>query len=194
MSSLIQLHFLNRTFWRQWLQKNHSTSKGIWMVYYKKGTSVKSISYDDSVEEALCFGWIDSIIKKIDEEKYVRKFTPRTNTTKWSDLNIKRIQKLIKEGRMNEAGLKKVDYRIIENIENRNKENPENKKPFVLPRFITDFFKDHPPALENFKQLAPTYQKHYVLWITNAKQDATIHKRLLESVSLLKENKKLGLK
>jgi uncharacterized protein YdeI (YjbR/CyaY-like superfamily) len=189
MSELIQLYFSNRKDLREWLQKNHSSSKGIWMIYYKKGTSVKSISYEESVEEALCFGWIDSIIKRIDEERYARKFTPRTNIKLWSDLNIKRVRKLIKEGRMEEAGLKKITF-----TSEKKDSYKKNNKSFEASDFITCFFKKHPPAFENFRKLAPTYQKHYVLWITNAKQKATVQKRLLESVWLLKKNKKLGLR
>jgi uncharacterized protein YdeI (YjbR/CyaY-like superfamily) len=189
MNNLIQLHFSNRNEWHQWLLKNHSASKGIWLVYYKKSTNIKSISYEESIEEALCFGWIDSIIKSIDKERYARKFTPRTNTKLWSDLNIKRVQKLIKEGRMQEAGLSKIGFKV-----NNKYTGIKEKESFEVPDFITDFFKENPPALENFNSMAPTYKKQYVLWITNAKQNTTIRKRLFESVCLLKVNKRLGLK
>ena len=92
-----QVYFKDRKEWREWLSKNHNIEAGIWLVYYKKETGRTSIEYDDSVEEALCFGWIDSIIKKIDEEKYVRKFTPRKPNSRWSESNKRRVEKMIKE-------------------------------------------------------------------------------------------------
>ena len=105
-----QIYVKSREEWRAWLKDNHNKEgKGIWLVFFKKHTKKPTLDYNDSVEEALCFGWIDSIIKKIDEEKYVRKFTPRNSKSLWSPSNKKRITKMIKEGKMAEYGLKKVN-------------------------------------------------------------------------------------
>jgi uncharacterized protein YdeI (YjbR/CyaY-like superfamily) len=109
MKDFDKIHFKNRGDFRHWLEKNHRKSQGIWMIFYKKHTKRDNITYDESVEEAICFGWIDSILKKVDEDKYIRKFTPRTNTKNWSDANKRRATKLIKNGKMNEAGLNKID-------------------------------------------------------------------------------------
>ena len=87
------LTFKNREAWRSWLAGNHDNEQEVWLKYYKKGTGIESIPYEDSVEEALCYGWIDSIIKKIDEECYVRKFTPRKENSKWSAVNVRRVEK-----------------------------------------------------------------------------------------------------
>lgn len=87
-----QLYLPTRSEWRQWLSKNHAGVKVIWLVYYKKHTGKPSIPYDDAVEEALCFGWIDSTIKRIDDERYMQKFTPRNLKSEWSDLNIRRVR------------------------------------------------------------------------------------------------------
>src|SRR5947209_19674397 len=103
------LHITNRDDWRAWLVKNHETEKEVWLVYYKKHTGQPRIPYDDAVEEALCFGWIDSIVKRIDGEKFAQKFTPRQDCTRWSALNRRRVRKLIQAGRMTEAGLTKID-------------------------------------------------------------------------------------
>ena len=107
-STMRQLYVTDREQWRNWLSLNHAAEAGIWLIFYKKETSRPTIAYDAAVEEALCFGWIDSIIKKIDAAKYARKFTPRSEKSKWSQLNKKRANKMIKQGRMTEVGLAKI--------------------------------------------------------------------------------------
>ena len=103
-------HAPDRATWRAWLAENGHNTREIWLVYYRVGTGRPSISYANSLEEALCFGWVDSIIQKIDEEKYARKFTPRKAGSKWSELNKHLVAKLIQEGRVTEAGLARVDF------------------------------------------------------------------------------------
>ncbi len=167
------------------------------MIFYKKQRNIECIGYDEALEEALCFGWIDSIIKKVDEDQYVRKFTPRTNVSKWSDLNKRIVLTLIEKGKMTEAGLEKIDiYLKTGRVDWENKEAEENneEKGFHVPDFILKAFSENEPALTNFNNLARTYKRHYVLWITNAKREETILNRLNESIGLLKENRKLGLK
>src|ERR1051326_8483657 len=95
----------DRKAWRNWLQKNHSTSKGVWLIYYRSSTGKRKLSYDHAVEEALCFGWIDSTTRPIDENKYMQRFTPRKPKSGWSGPNKKRIQNLIASGQMTKAGL-----------------------------------------------------------------------------------------
>ena len=96
----------DRAAWRAWLAANHDQEDEVWLVYCKEHTGRKSPEYGATVEEALCYGWIDSIIKKLDDERYVRKFTPRKETSRWSPSNIVRVEKLTKEGLMTEHGLK----------------------------------------------------------------------------------------
>ncbi|MEQ1675974.1 MAG: hypothetical protein ABL876_04715, partial [Chitinophagaceae bacterium] len=98
-------HPKNRKQWRQWLEKNHTTSPGVWLIYYKKESGRSRMSYAESVEEALCFGWIDSLPRKLDEHRSALKFTPRKPKSVWSQLNKTRIQKLVQEGLMMPAGL-----------------------------------------------------------------------------------------
>lgn len=102
---MIELYVRNREEWREWLEENHSTVQGIWLIYYKKSTGKQRIPYNDAVEEALCFGWIDSKIKRVNDDYYIQWFTPRRPGSSWSKLNIGRVQKMIKEGRMKPAGL-----------------------------------------------------------------------------------------
>jgi hypothetical protein len=104
----------DRASWRKWLEEHGVNESEVWLVYYKATTGKPCISYQDSLEEALCFGWVDSIIQKIDEEKYARKFTPRRAGSKWSELNKHLVARLVKEGRMTEAGMAKVDFALDE--------------------------------------------------------------------------------
>ena len=92
-----QLYVTNRDEWRDWLSRHHATETEVWLIFYKKETCKPTIFYEAAIEEALCFGWIDSIIKKIDATRYARKFTPRKDNSKWSALNKKRAKKMIKE-------------------------------------------------------------------------------------------------
>lgn len=103
-----ELYVSNRNDWRAWLKENHDAKKEVWLIYYKKHTGKPSISYDDSVEEALCFGWVDSMIRKLDAEKFARKFTPRRDKSTWSEANRKRVEKMIREGKMTEVGLIRI--------------------------------------------------------------------------------------
>jgi len=100
-----KLYVKNREAWREWLINHHAARKEIWLVYYKKHTGKSRIPYDHAVEEALCFGWIDSTVKRVDDEIYVQRFTPRKKNSNWSDLNKKRARNLIKSGKMTDAGM-----------------------------------------------------------------------------------------
>jgi uncharacterized protein YdeI (YjbR/CyaY-like superfamily) len=196
MKELEHIFFSNRNAFRSWLETNHDKSPGIWMIFNKKHIKVECINYTDALEEALCFGWIDSLIKKTGDNQYVRKFTPRKNNAKWSEFNKKIVMDLAKEGRMTEAGLKTTSL-FLKAGGNRFQEKEageKQEKELNIPGFILEEFSKNEPALANFNALARTYQRHYVLWITNAQREKTIRKRLKESTELLKENKKLGLK
>ncbi|MDP4208724.1 MAG: YdeI/OmpD-associated family protein [Bacteroidota bacterium] len=197
MRELEHIYFNSRESFRNWLEKNHNESIGIWMIFYRKQKNIGCIKYTEALEEALCFGWIDSIIKKVDVDQYVRKFTPRTNISQWSDLNKKIVLSLIEKGKMTEAGLEKIDIYLktgrVDWESNGSKKDGE-KKEFQVPDFILRALSENEPALTNFNNLAQTYKRHYILWITNAKREETILNRLKESIGLLKENRKLGLK
>jgi uncharacterized protein YdeI (YjbR/CyaY-like superfamily) len=190
------IYFKNREELRNWLQEYHAKSNGIWILFYRKHLNMECINYKDALEELLCFGWIDSIIKKLDNDKYVRKITPRTNIKKWSELNLKIVSELIKNDRMTQAGLNKIGINI--RSETPGKEIKEagkkEKNEIDIPDFIVSEFARNEPALINFNNLATTYKKHYILWITSAKKSETVNKRLKESIRLLMENQKLGLK
>jgi uncharacterized protein YdeI (YjbR/CyaY-like superfamily) len=108
MGETEELHMTSRGNWRSWLEKNCHIRKEAWLIFYKKYTSKPNVTYDEAVEEALCFGWIDSTIKRIDDEKFARKFTPRKPNSKWSESNKKRAEKMITRRRMTKAGLELI--------------------------------------------------------------------------------------
>jgi uncharacterized protein YdeI (YjbR/CyaY-like superfamily) len=252
MAARKTLHVVNRDEWRAWLAKHHESETEVWLLFYKKHTGQPRISYDDAVEEALCFGWIDSIVKRVNDETFSQKFTPRREGSRWSALNTRRVRKLIREGRMTEAGLAKIDRATLGKAQAKRDETEGDIPRFVRqaleanPRAWTNFQslsparqrayvrlimdakqdetrerrvretisrllqntgapEDIPPfvkralvangaAWENFQKLAPSYRRNYVGWIMHAKQEETRQRRLAEAVSLLEQNKKLGLK
>jgi uncharacterized protein YdeI (YjbR/CyaY-like superfamily) len=102
------LYVTSREEWREWLANHHQDKAEIWLVCYKKGTGKPSVPYDDSVEEAVCFGWVDGMTRSLDEERYALRFTPRRRRSSWSASNIARVAKMVKEGKMTEAGLAAV--------------------------------------------------------------------------------------
>ncbi|OGU39956.1 MAG: hypothetical protein A2X61_16285 [Ignavibacteria bacterium GWB2_35_12] len=178
----------NRIEWRKWLEKNYDEQKEIWLIYYKKHTGKPRIPYNDAVEEALCFGWIDSTIKRIDDEKYCQKFTPRNHKSGWSESNILRMKKLIKDGKMTDAGMAK--------FKPENKLYPTrliNTDEKDIPSFILDALKENSSALEKFRKLAPSHKRNYLRWITEPKREETREKRLAKTVELLSKGKTLGM-
>ncbi|MCK4320636.1 YdeI/OmpD-associated family protein [Candidatus Bathyarchaeota archaeon] len=186
-----KLHVTNRDDWRAWLRKNYDTKKEVWLIYYKRHTGKPRIPYDGAVEEALCFGWIDNLVKKIDDEKFAQKFTPRKGKSKWSEANKKRARKMIKEGKMTKAGLAKI--REAKSNGEWFKTAPV-KKELVIPAYIKKAFATNEKALDNFNNLANGYKRQLVGWITSAKRGETRKRRLTEAIRLLEQNKKLGMK
>ena len=161
------------------------------MIFYKKHTGKPNISYDAAVEEALCFGWIDSIIRRIDDEKFERKFTPRTGKSRWSRLNRQRACRMINEGEMTAAGL----VMILEAKKNGEWfKNVSIEKEFRMPSFMREALAANRKALNNFNKLARSYKRQYVGWISSAKKEETRQRRLEEALRLLEMNEKLGMK
>ena len=182
----------NRKEWRQWLAENHDKEvNGVWLVFDKKKTGKSSTEYEESVEEALCFGWIDSLIKKIDDDRYCRKFTPRKNGSKWSSANKRRVAKIIQDGSITEFGLAKVEAAQRTGIW---KLDPRPMITTEVPKELAGALAQNRKAKEFFEGLAPTYRKQFIGWIITAKTSATRAKRLDQSLALLARGEKLGLK
>ena len=172
----------SRSDWRKWLEQNHDREQEVWLVYLKAGGGKANIDYESSVEEALCFGWIDSIIQKIDEEKYARKFNPRRIDSKWSETNKRRVIKVIREGRMTEAGMAKVTFDV--NAVDPGK--PKAKRtPVQIPATMEKALKSRPGLWEAFQNVSPSYRRNYILWLSDAKKPETFERRfqiLMEEV------------
>lgn len=189
-----QLYVKDRDEWRSWLEQNYSTVKEVWLVFLKKQTGKPSIPYDDAVEEAVCFGWIDSLIKKLDEDTYARKFTPRTGKVGWSASNRARAEKMIEQGRMAEAGLRTIEEaKTIGNwIEERG--TYDQRRRWEMPSEFADVLAANETARNNFERLAASHRMDYIGWIATAKRSETRIRRAKEAISLLEKNQKLGLK
>jgi uncharacterized protein YdeI (YjbR/CyaY-like superfamily) len=177
--------------WREWLEANYNKVQELWLIFYKKDSGVPSLGYETAVEDALCYGWIDSIIKKINDQKYARKFTPRNEDSKWSDLNKKRVENVIKDGRMTEIGMAKIE------AAKSNGSWDKVDRPDINLEMPSEFklaLNKNKKAQENFNHFARTYQKPFIIWISMAKRDETRQKRIAESIKLLEKGEKLGLK
>jgi uncharacterized protein YdeI (YjbR/CyaY-like superfamily) len=184
-AELTLLRVANRRQWRAWLTKHHTSSPGVWLMFYKAHTGKKSIPYEDVVREALCFGWIDSLIKRLDDDRYALKVTPRQPTSKWSEKNRKRWAELEAAGQLTSAGLAAAPT-----------DSTYAPKPLIpeLPGYIARALKANSKAWKFFQGLAPTYRRDFVVWIHIAKRPETRARRIRESISLLAAGKKLGLK
>jgi uncharacterized protein YdeI (YjbR/CyaY-like superfamily) len=182
---LALLEARDRRRWRSWLEKNHASRAGVWLVFFKGHTKQKSISYEDSVREALCFGWIDSLIKRLDDDRYARKFTPRQPASKWSESNRKRWVELKSAGLLAPPGVAAAPGG-----------NTYAPRPAIpeLPGYIARALKGNPKAWTSFNRLTPSHRRQYVRWIHLAKRPETRQKRVRESIALLSAGHKLGLK
>jgi uncharacterized protein YdeI (YjbR/CyaY-like superfamily) len=182
--------FKNREAWRAWLAENHARETELWLVYYKKHTGKPSVAQPDAVEEALCYGWIDSIVRTIDDERYMQKYTPRKDKSNWSALNKKRVAKLIRQGKMTPAGQAKIDaakkngsWSRLDAVEQRAEMPPELEKALGRNKKARAFF----------EELAPSHKKQYIWWIASAKRDETRKKRVRETVKRLAAGRKPGM-
>jgi len=178
-----------------WLQRHHNTETEVWLIYYKKTSARPRVPYDDAVEEALCFGWVDSLVKRIDDEKFAQKFTPRKNRQKWSDHNKKRARAMIAQGKMTDAGLTVIGKGVLDSDQDAaERKRPDRQRYDTVPDFVQKALNRNKKARDYFEKLAPSYRRHYIGWITMAKRPETRQRRLAEAVELLAQNKKLGLK
>lgn len=181
----------DRKAWRSWLIENHASKTEIWLAYYKKHTGKASVSYMDSVKEALCFGWIDGLKKRIDDERYAHRFTPRRANSKWSPQNIKLAMELIESGEMTKAGIAAFNQRVPYDQE---LQKVLSAKEIPLTAEMEQGLKTSKKAWNNFNQMAAGYRKQYVAWLQSAKIPETRKRRLDEVIRLLEENQKLGMK
>ncbi len=175
--------FASRAAWRAWLEKNHDRASEIWIVFVKAHHEQRRFTYAEAVEEALCFGWIDTTVQKIDDDHYRQRFTPRTNLKNWSKINLDRFAKMEAAGLMTDAGRAKRPQEV----------DPPRKRLQVgaaVPKFVEDALEKNPRAKAFFATLAPGYRRDYLRFITEAKKEETKVKRLEEAILRLENGEK----
>lgn len=172
----------DRIEWRRWLAKNGARRSEIWLVFYKKSSGKQSVSYDEAVEEALCFGWVDGRKKKLDQECYVFRFTPRKAKSAWSKSNLERVERLITEGRMTPAGLK------LYHAADRRETPP---MPTALPKALEQKFREQPTAWANYEKATRGYRRITAGWVASAKRPETQIKRLEKLIEFSARNERI---
>ena len=173
----------DRAAWRAWLVEHHESSPGIWLVYFKKSSGKPSVTYDEAVEEALCFGWIDSKVNRLDDERYMQVFTPRRTGSVWSKLNKKRIERVIAEGLMTEAGIARIDA-------------AKQDGSWVLLDAVDDLIESdglraaldaNSAARANYDSFADSVKKQALYWVYSAKRETTRSDRIAQIVEAAAE-------
>lgn len=167
--------FRNRAAFRKWLEANHDSVPFAWVGYYRKGTGKTSMTYSEAVEEALCFGWIDGITYRIDDEVHTNRFTPRRKGSSWSGPNIDKVAELKKAGRMHPAGLRAFEERDRRNDQPFLRDNPLQQQ---LPPELERQIKAEPVAWAYWQERSPGYRRQAAFWILSAKQEATRERRM----------------
>jgi len=182
--------FKNRAEWRAWLERNHDKKKEIWLAYFKKHTGKTSLKYEEALEEALCFGWIDSTVNRLDAERYMQKWTPRNEKSIWSASNKARVKKLIAAGLMAEPGLAKVraakrngSWTKLDKIDLREE----------VPQDLLDALALRPGIKAKFDRMAPSQKKLYSWWIESAKRPETRARRISETLKRVDAGRRAGM-
>ena len=171
----------SRKAWRAWLQKNHHSSPGIWLVYAKKHTGIPSLSYADAVEEALCFGWIDSLVHPIDDSLYKQIFTPRKKTSRWSALNKKRVEKLIAAGQVTAAGMKAIELAKTTGTWDAHAET----EALTMPPELKKALNGNASARANWPTYTVSQQKGFLRMLHDAKTPETRAKRIARILDIV---------
>ena len=182
------LSFRNREDWRDWLKENYDKESFVWLTLFKKKFRKKGMALDDAVEEAICFGWIDGKLKRLDAERFILRFSPRKSKSVWSMINKKRAERLMESGRMTDAGLAKIQ----EAKENGLWDNAyTNKMKEAVPLDLKKELIAEKKAWENFQRFANSYRNMYIGWVNGAKTAETRTKRIKKVVEQSVLNKKL---
>ena len=172
--------------WRNWLEQNHKKKEAVWLIFYKKKSSTPNLSWSEAVDEALCFGWIDSVKKTIDSESYIQYFTRRKPNSTWSKINKDKIEKLMESGLMTEPGLKSIEiakqngsWTLLDSVEN-----------LEIPEDLEQEFKQYPESKDYFISLSKSVRKTMLGWVVLAKRQETRAKRITEIVKNARHKKK----
>ncbi|MGH7712021.1 MAG: YdeI/OmpD-associated family protein [Gemmatimonadaceae bacterium] len=175
--------------WRKWLTEHHASESEVWLIFHRRHTGLASIDYMDARDEALCFGWVDSLVKRLDDRRYAIKFTLRRANSRWSAVNRQRYAELKASGRLKPPGIERSPT-----DRGYGPRPPRLPMPAKLPPYIQAALRNHPRALRHFAALAPAQRRRYLAWIEAAKREETKLRRLKEAIRLLAGGKVLGLK
>ena len=182
--------FQDREEWRNWLKDNYRKESFVWIILFKKKYRKKGLTLEDTVEEAICFGWIDGKLKRVDAKRFSLRFSPRKKKSVWSRINRDKAEQLIAEGKMTPAGLVKIE----EARSNGTWENAyTNKKKEKMPADLKEALSGNKAAWENFQKFANSYRNMYIGWVNDAKTDTTRKRRISEVVKRSVINKKPGI-
>ena len=179
MSKMTDRHFPDRNQWRRWLQEHHSTEKETWVFIYKKNSGEKGLKYEEAVEEAICFGWIDGKTQSVDSDRFRQRFTPRKKNSPWSKSNRERAEKMIQTGKMASAGFEKIREAKL-----NGKWNTAYSSSMVpsVPKDLEEALKKNELSWNNFKSYSNSTKFQYIYWVNNARKDETRRKRIAKIV------------
>jgi len=176
----------NRQNWRKWLEENHQSKKSVWLIYYKNNTRKPTVKYSDAVDEALCFGWIDSKAKSLDEEKFMQFFSKRKPKSVWSKINKEKVQRLIECGLMTDAGFESIEVAK----QNGSWSILDSAESLVIPSDLEAEFQNNPNSIDYFLSLSRSDKRNILQWLVLAKRSETRQKRIVEIVELARQGQK----
>jgi uncharacterized protein YdeI (YjbR/CyaY-like superfamily) len=179
-------YFKNASDWREWLQNNHHSSTGVYLIFYKVSSPFESMRWEDAVQVAICYGWIDSTVKNVDEHCRKQIFSPRKSKSVWSKLNKTYIEKLIAENLMHESGLAKIEIAK----QNGSWTSLDAVEDLIIPEDLEKAFEQNQIAFENYKNFSPSYRKSYLYWLNQTKRAETRNNRITSIIDLCQQNKK----
>lgn len=186
MDNKEELYFKNDVEWRAWLLDNHTISRGVYLIFYTVKSTQDSMRWEEAVQVALCYGWIDSTVKKMDEQRRKQLFTPRKSKSVWSKLNKSYIEKLTKEKLIHKSGLEIIEMAK----QNGSWESLDDVENLCVPIDLQTAFDHDKQAYENYKKFSPSYRKSYLYWLNQAKKKETRDSRINQIISLCFQNKK----
>jgi uncharacterized protein YdeI (YjbR/CyaY-like superfamily) len=174
-----RIYATNAADLHDWLAANHATSRAVWLVFYKKASGLPSVSWSDAVDEALCFGWIDSKVKQVDEERYEQYFTPRKPTSVWSQINKEKVDRLIAEGRMEEPGMRAIEVAK----KNGSWTILDGPNALVVPDDLAAALDAEPAARRGYEGFSASTKRAILAWIALAKRPDTRDRRIATAVA-----------
>lgn len=178
------LYFKNDAEWREWLHDNHNSYNGVYLIFFKVASETESMRWEEAVKVAICYGWIDSTVKKLDEERRQQLFTPRKDKSVWSKLNKTYIEDLIEGNLIHESGLRKIEIAK----QNGSWESLDSVENLEIPTDLKEAFENNELAYTNYQNFSKSYRKNYLYWLNQAKRETTRQVRISQIIELCEKN------